>query len=466
MDNDIQPPSWKTWSVVIGIITTVFVVLVISLTLQSRSEIRQQIVARDGHVLSAVASMLQSTGEAPSQPNDLEIALLTSRLRGVLAVRLFDQNGDFIMAVPVTVAEQELSAADRRSLQDGSPVSRFHSEMDLNRVFYSDTNSTFTEKTSIQEVAIPLHDKDSGEVVGIVQYLIDGQAVQEEFSALDRTLLLQAGTALALALGGFLLFATLAFARIRRSQQALANRTQRLVKANKELSLAARTSAVGAVSSHLIHGIRNAITGLDLALQMRAIDRQPTPQNWDDLKKATDEIRAMVDDVVELLRAQEATSSFKLTLEELEAVLSDKLRPKATRSGVYLHINRAGDGELPGHAANMILLIVVNLVDNALAITPKSKSVHVHVESRDSHIAIEVNDEGPGIPEEMKPHLFTPGRSGRSKGTGLGLAISHRLATHLNATLQLDRSDSTGTTFTLLYPLDDDEPVLSEEAAL
>ena len=65
---------------------------------------------------------------------------------------------------------------------------------------------------------------------------------------------------------------------------------------------------------------------------------------------------------------------------------------------------------------------------------------------------VSVSDEGHGIPEDIRPHLFEPGRTGRAGGTGLGLAISQLLARQIGAALLLDSTGPAGTTFRLTFP--------------
>lgn len=453
-----KAPSWKTWSFAIGSVSAVFAAVVLVLALQSRREIRQQILDRDAHVLAAVARMLQITDEA-APLDELSIALQTSKLRGVLAVRLFDLHGDFLLSFPYNVPEDVLSAQERAKLIRGEPIAEFDPHSDLQTFFEEPPSEQVTEQVPLEEIVIPLHDQTTGQIIAMIQYIIDGSQVHDEFAQLDRTLLIQAGTAFGIGVTAIITVAALAFIRLTRSHRALMAQTRRLIKANQDLSLTARTSAVGAVTSHLIHGIRNPLTGLDLFLQTRdaELTRGPSPESWKQLADATNKIRTLVDDVVEVLREQDATTSFQLTLEELEAVLAEKLRPKATAAGLHLEQKRSGEALLPGHAANILLLILVNLIDNAVALTPAGKRIWVHIMRRPTEIAFEIGDEGPGIPEEIRPHLFTAGRSGRSGGSGLGLAISQRLAKNLEADLALVRSDETGTVFHLHYPLELDD---------
>src|SRR2546422_3534279 len=100
-------------------------------TLQLRAKIREQIAGRDGEVLDAVAFMNLATdlpeidGPLTDPDNQLGVVLKTSRLKGVVATRLFDTNGSFARAFPPNVREASLDPQSLQCLRDLKPVSRF-----------------------------------------------------------------------------------------------------------------------------------------------------------------------------------------------------------------------------------------------------------------------------------------------------------------------------------------------------
>ena len=65
---------------------------------------------------------------------------------------------------------------------------------------------------------------------------------------------------------------------------------------------------------------------------------------------------------------------------------------------------------------------------------------------------IEVKDTGVGIPEDVKPKLFTPLFTTKSKGQGLGLAVVKRMTEALNGTVTFESIEGNGTTFTVRLP--------------
>ena len=69
-----------------------------------------------------------------------------------------------------------------------------------------------------------------------------------------------------------------------------------------------------------------------------------------------------------------------------------------------------------------------------------------------SDIVITVQDTGVGIPEEVKPKLFTPLFTTKSKGQGLGLAVVKRMTEALNGTVTFESKEGNGTTFIVRLP--------------
>jgi two-component system nitrogen regulation sensor histidine kinase GlnL len=64
-----------------------------------------------------------------------------------------------------------------------------------------------------------------------------------------------------------------------------------------------------------------------------------------------------------------------------------------------------------------------------------------------------VQDDGPGIPEELQECLFTPFYTTKPKGTGLGLAICQKIASEHRGMVKVESFPGKGTTFTVIIPL-------------
>ena len=105
--------------------------------------------------------------------------------------------------------------------------------------------------------------------------------------------------------------------------------------------------------------------------------------------------------------------------------------------------------------ADLISLLISNLVDNAIRYTPHHGAIRVTVARRDGKVVIQVADDGPGIPEEQRQQVFERFfRLAQSEqaGTGLGLSICHRIAELHGATLNLTVGiDGKGTTVEVIF---------------
>jgi len=68
-------------------------------------------------------------------------------------------------------------------------------------------------------------------------------------------------------------------------------------------------------------------------------------------------------------------------------------------------------------------------------------------------VQVAVEDNGPGIPPEMRERLFRPFVSQSGSGTGLGLAIAKELSTALGGRIELESEVGKGSRFELVLPV-------------
>ncbi len=82
-----------------------------------------------------------------------------------------------------------------------------------------------------------------------------------------------------------------------------------------------------------------------------------------------------------------------------------------------------------------------------------ARSVVVSTEAKDPQVAIEISDDGPGLPPKAKANLFLPfAGSARPGGTGLGLAIAREVMRAHGGDIVLTESTEHGTIFRLSLP--------------
>jgi signal transduction histidine kinase len=456
------PPSRRLLLLVLLLTLAVLAATITLTARQVRSGIRDQIARRDAEVLHAVAVMLVDRGGAEavlagsvSEPaNQLLVVLEASRLRGVLGARLFDTEGRFVEAFPPNVREAALPPENLPRLRRLQPVARFHAAVAERDVFYPDANApAMGRDLRVLEVQVPLHASSDGRLLGIAQFLLEGHSLAAEFDELDRHLSYQAVTAFLVASGILAVTIGWAFRRLERANALLAARSADLLQANEELALAARVTALGAVTSHLIHGLKNPLAGLQNFVAAAAPpEGAEAAADWQQAAASTRRMQAMISQIVQVLREEETPTPYELSLVELGEILTRRTAPLAREAGVQWILERHGDGVLSNRVANLATLILANLIQNALQATPAGKRVTLTLTASDSGFLFQVRDDGPGFPEALRENPFAPHRSAKEGGAGIGLAISRQLANHLGATLELTESTGGGCVFALNLP--------------
>ena len=146
---------------------------------------------------------------------------------------------------------------------------------------------------------------------------------------------------------------------------------------------------------------------------------------------------------------------------ELDSVIAPFKRRGLTIGGTY------GPGVVFGDPLR-IRQILRNLVSNA--IQHGGETIRVYGDVAGSSYFVSVEDDGPGVPENLEPRLFTrfvhQGNAPLTAGSvGLGLAVAHLLAEAMNGTLEYDRVTGR-TSFVLSLPLADETEHDTSDAGL
>jgi signal transduction histidine kinase len=104
-----------------------------------------------------------------------------------------------------------------------------------------------------------------------------------------------------------------------------------------------------------------------------------------------------------------------------------------------------------------LLRALRNLAGNAIEWSPPGSRVQVQLEGKNGEVIVTVDDQGPGVPPELRTKIFEPfftgpQQKGRRVGYGLGLAIVRAAAVEQGGTIEVGTSDAGGARFRLVLP--------------
>lgn len=204
------------------------------------------------------------------------------------------------------------------------------------------------------------------------------------------------------------------------------------------------------------HEIRNPlakmIAEIDLALskhQGRDGDRETLVR----LKRYAKSMQQVVESLLTLSRLDSGLKNLEfkpfdvtdLTMEILKSLPQDSVKR------ICLELGRSTNPmQAVGHR-QLIGILISNLIDNALRYSPQQSTIYLRINRNTDNIHIEVEDEGPGIPEEQIESVFNrfrrleKSRSRETGGIGLGLSIVKAIADIHSTTVTLTSGTRQGT---------------------
>lgn len=439
--------------VVTLLIVGVFVGGIFLMMSKLRERLRAKVMEQDSVVLQAASAATQQSqdddphaeGEGEQMARALEATKANEKIIGV---RLFDKEGRLLTAIPKELLRTQLHPGTLENILADVPSTRFELALHLPTEF-KEGQSPSDLTLPMMFVTIPVKSQ-KGEVLAGAEYMIIADHIVGQLREIDREMRHSAiGFSV---VGGITILLVLgwAFSRLEHSNKLLAERTANLLRANHELTLAAKTSAVGAVAAHLIHGLKNPLFGLQAFVAVKS--ETEAGNEWKAAIDSTKRMQQMIQDVVRIMREDSGDSGYEVSVDELVGILDSKLSPQAKEASVELQLNARGESALGNREANLIILVLTNLIQNAIQASKAGQKITLKMSERDDGVCFDLIDQAGGLPPAMMAHLFTPCQSSKAGGTGLGLAISKQLANHLGGKLELVKTDKEGTTFRLTIP--------------
>ena len=226
---------------------------------------------------------------------------------------------------------------------------------------------------------------------------------------------------------------------------------------SKKLKDAERMAAIGATAGMVGHDIRNPLQAITSDVYLIKSDISSLPENEQkaNMTESLDSISQNVDYINKIVKdLQDYSRNICPVATEvnLEALCEEIL------------FNNSGHGKIVPTCkvdtktkkiisdADLLRRIITNLVSNAVQAMPNGGRLNLKAFQEGDKVIIAVQDTGVGICEEVKPKLFEPLFTTKSRGQGFGLPVVKRLAEALGGSVDYDSELGKGATFIVRLP--------------
>ncbi len=222
---------------------------------------------------------------------------------------------------------------------------------------------------------------------------------------------------------------------------------------------------LGEVTSIFAHEVRNPINNISVGLQVLADNLAENPVQLDLVNRALNDcsrLTALMNSVLQFSKATE----YKMEAIDIKVLIQrllERWRPRFANASIQSYIQSSIKSPKVTGDARTLEQVFTNLISNSVnAMRDKGGILAIKIDPQTEpedppQMLITVTDNGPGIPEDIRDHIFEPFVTSKSQqGTGLGLAITRGIVNAHHGSIHVD-SFPGGTIFTIKLPIAPEE---------
>jgi PAS domain S-box-containing protein len=229
------------------------------------------------------------------------------------------------------------------------------------------------------------------------------------------------------------------------------------VNLEKQLRDAERLAVIGTTAGMVGHDIRNPLQAIvgDLYLANSDLAAVPECEAKEGLEESLEEIEKNIEYIDKIVQdLQDFAKPIKPSAKEtdVETLCQEVLFKDGIPENVGASCEVEENAKMMIIDPDLLKRILSNLVSNAVQAMPEGGKLEVRAFQEESETVISVQDTGVGIPEEIRPKLFVPLFTTKSKGQGFGLAVVKRITEALGGTVTFESKVGRGTKFIVRLP--------------
>ncbi len=235
-----------------------------------------------------------------------------------------------------------------------------------------------------------------------------------------------------------------------------------LDRTRRRMAQAEKVQAWQEIAQRLAHEVKNPLTPIKLAAERLQRRYRAGAADFEEVMDRTvativrevDALTALLNEFRSFSRMPEPQFE-QVHLGELLREVSDVYRD---HPGVSVSLEGVPEQMWISADRGQLRQVFVNLITNAVEAAGGSVSMlisaHEVQRGRQSICRVRVEDDGPGIPEDLRESLFDPYVTSKNRGTGLGLAIVERIVFDHDGRISYESAPGSGTTFVIDLPVE------------
>ena len=249
-------------------------------------------------------------------------------------------------------------------------------------------------------------------------------------------------------------------------ESALAMENSRNAREKEQAAVRAKNEALRANLLRAIsHDLRTPLTSISgnadtLRSGWERLDDETRERIFTDIYEDAQWLISLVENLLAVSRIEEGRMQLHLSPELPDEVIREALQHiRIPTAGHRITVDCGDELLLARMDARLISQVIINLVENALKYTPPGSSVVIGAEKQGDRVMIRVADDGPGIPDDLKPRVFEMFFTGDRKvadsrrSLGLGLSLCRSIVTAHGGEITLTDNTPSGCVFTFSLPV-------------
>ena len=213
------------------------------------------------------------------------------------------------------------------------------------------------------------------------------------------------------------------------------------------------------------HDLRTPLTSISgnadtLLHSYNVLDEQTRKQIFTDIYDDAQWLTGLVENLLSITKIADGSVKLRLSDQVVDDIVSESLRHIDRRSvGHHITVDCGDVPLLVRVDAGLIMQVLINLVNNAVKYTPAGSNIRITAIPRENMAEICVSDNGPGIPDELKEHVFEMFFTGGNpigdsrRSLGLGLTLCQAIIHAHNGEMTLKENSLHGCIFSFTAPL-------------